>query len=104
MLKFFKIALAMILLGFINIGNVFAAEYDVEGYISVIDTDYIPQGCRIGISEVPNGPTIKAGTWNCNTFDGQIMLELAEDAMVQFFQVIITFSNSPSMIMAIEAR
>jgi len=107
MLKFFKIALAMIFLCFINIVNVFTKEYEVKGYITSVKIRNTGPDCTIEISETPNGPTYKKGYWTCNNINAEIMFELARTAKIQLFPVIVildTKGEPDDWVSAIEAK
>lgn len=94
MINFLKTTLFVLIFIIINIGKIFAGEYFEEGFITKVKANNIGATCFLVISKQNGGEDLQGGYWNCNTYAGQMLIELAKTAKIYGYKVIVTFEGN----------
>ncbi|MBR7629337.1 hypothetical protein KAT72_09955 [Aeromonas popoffii] len=84
----------LFLLSFLFAGTVVAGEYTQKGYITEVKANIQGSTCDIMISSSVGGGNLQGGTWDCNSFMGQNLLDVARMASVLGLKVAVTLEGN----------
>jgi len=95
MINNLKITLFIIVFIFFGIGKTFAETYSESGYITVVRaTNTSGTYCYLMLSKQERGEDYQVGYWNCNTYYGGGLFEIARNAKIQGTEVFVTFDKN----------
>jgi len=93
MFNFLKITLLVLIFIFLNIGKMFAGEYSEEGYVTQVKANNIGATCFLMLSKKNKGENYQGGYWDCNSYAGQMLIELAKTSKIYGYKAIVTFDG-----------
>lgn len=90
-----KITLFALIFIIFNTGKMFAETYSEHGYITVVRaTNTSDTYCYLMLSKQERGEDYQVGYWNCNTYYGGGLFEIARNAKIQGAEVLVTFDKN----------
>lgn len=93
MFNILKITLFILIFIVFNIGKTFADTEIKRGYITVIRANNTGGECYLRLSKQVGGESLQVGYWNCNTYYGGVLFEIARNAKIQNTEVVVAFDK-----------
>ncbi|UNU29388.1 hypothetical protein [Aeromonas hydrophila] len=85
--------LSFLLVSLLFAGTVSAGEYTERGYITEVKANIQSSVCDIMLSSRVGGDNMQGGRWDCNSYMGQNLLDVARMASALGLKVAVTFNG-----------